>query len=176
MKLFLKIILLTVILITFQNCLKKASKAIPIRDKPIGVNIDFNENPDVINITAFAGYDIVPSPACLATDPYGDVYVGVDMMGSLGKEPGTGSIIKLIDSDKDGKADLYSEYAKVDNPRGIISLGDKLFVLHTIFSEETGKATGMDLVVFEDKDGDDVADGPSKPIIKNICSPTYIVK
>ncbi len=36
----------------------------------------------------------------------------------------------------------------------------RVFVLHTTFSKETGKASGMDLVVFEDKDHDGVADGP----------------
>ena len=160
----------------FKNCGSEPSKAIPIEDKPINVSIEANENPDNISITPFAGPEIVPSPACLAVAPTGEVYVGVDMMGSLGKEPNKGSIVKLIDSNSDGKADLYSEFAKVNNPRGIISLGDQLFVLHTTFSKKMGIATGMDLVVFEDKNHDDVADGPSKPIIENICSPTYIIK
>ena len=38
--------------------------------------------------------------ACLAVLPTGEVFVGVDMMGSLGKEPGYGSIVKLIDANK----------------------------------------------------------------------------
>lgn len=37
-------------------------------------------------MTNFAGPDIVPSPAALAVSPNGNVFVGVDMMGSLGKE------------------------------------------------------------------------------------------
>ena len=171
-----KFFVLMVCAVTLQNCNSEKSKAIPIEDKPINIKIEENENPAEIDITPFAGPDIVPSPACLAVAPNGEVYVGVDMMGSLGKEPNKGSIVKLVDSNNDGKADLYSEFAKVDNPRGIISLGDQVFVLHTTFSKETGIATGMDLVVFEDKNHDDVADGPSKPIIQNICSPTYIVK
>lgn len=173
---FSKFLLLAISIIVLQNCGSEPSKAIPIEDKPINVKIEPNQNPQELSITPYAGPDIVPSPACLAVASSGDVYVGVDMMGSLGKEPGKGSIIKLIDSNNDGKADLYSQYAKVDNPRGIISHGDQLFVLHTTFSEETGIATGMNLVVFEDKNHDDVADGPSKPIIENICSPTYIIK
>ncbi|MCF7567020.1 c-type cytochrome [Sabulilitoribacter arenilitoris] len=171
-----KFFVLMVCAVALQNCNSEKSKAIPIEDKPINIKIEENENPAEIDITPFAGPDIVPSPACLAVAANGEVYVGVDMMGSLGKEPNKGSIIKLIDSNNDGKADLFSEFAKVDNPRGIISLGDQVFVLHTTFSKETGIATGMDLVVFEDKNHDDVADGPSKPIIQNICSPTYIVK
>jgi hypothetical protein len=62
----------------------------------------------------------------------------------------------------------------VDNPRGILSMGDQVFVLHTTFSKETGKATGMDLVVFEDQDNDGVADGPSKPLIQGISAPAFL--
>lgn len=173
---FSKFCYLIVTSIILYNCSSEPSRAIPIEKKPLNISVEKSENPPQISITPFAGPDIVPSPACLAVSPSGEVYVGVDMMGSLGKEPNKGSIVKLIDSDSDGKADLYSEYAKVDNPRGIISLGDQLFVLHTTFSKETGIATGMDLVVFEDKNHDDVADGPAKPIIQNICSPAYIIK
>ena len=121
-----------------------------------------------------AGPDIVPSPACLAVLPNGEVFVGVDMIGSLGKEAGKGSIVKLMDSDNDGKYEKHIEFTKVDNPRGIMAVGDEVFVLHSVFSEMTGEADRMDLVVFEDKDQDGVADGPSKPLIKNICSPTSL--
>ncbi|WP_242203888.1 DUF7133 domain-containing protein [Aestuariivivens insulae] len=169
-----KFLLTLITAITLNNCTQVESKALPIEDKSIDIKIENNDAPNEISIAAFAGPDIVPSPACLAVAPSGEVYVGVDMMGSLGKEPGKGSIVKLIDNDNDGKADLYSEYAKVDNPRGIIALGDQLFVLHTIFSKDTGIATGMDLVVFEDKNHDDIADGPSKLLIKNICSGTQV--
>lgn len=125
-------------------------------------------------ITHFAGHDLTPSPACLAVAPGGEVYVGVDMIGSLGKTPGKGSIVRLVDSNNDGKVDKHTTFAMVDNPRGIISQGDKVFVLHTTFSAETKKASGMDLVVFEDKNQDGVADGPSKPLIQNISSPKFL--
>lgn len=130
--------------------------------------------PSELKMTYFAGPDLTPSPACLAVAPTGEVFAGVDMMGSLGKDPGKGAIIKLVDCNNDGVADMYTQFAKVDNPRGIISLGDRLFVLHTTFSEETGIASGMDLVVFEDTDHDGVADGPSKPLIQNISSPKFL--
>ncbi|MBB4081080.1 putative heme-binding domain-containing protein [Lewinella aquimaris] len=119
-----------------------------------------------------AGPDIVPSPACLAVLPTGEVFVGVDKMGSLGKEPGKGSIVRLVDRDNDGTYETQSEYALVDNPRGLMPVGDKLFVLHTAFGEGEQVAAGMDLVVFEDKDGDGIADGPSRPLITHISSPT----
>lgn len=129
--------------------------------------------PEELQITGFAGPDLTPSPACLAVAAGGEVYVGVDMIGSLGKEPGKGRIIKLTDCNNDGIIDSHTEYAAVDNPRGIISVGDRLFVLHTQFNPDS-MATGMDLVVFEDKDHDGIADGPAKPLIEHISNPAYL--
>jgi putative heme-binding domain-containing protein len=130
--------------------------------------------PSELKLTNFAASDLTPSPACLAVAATGEVYVGVDRIGSLGKEPGKGSIVKLIDSDNDGKVDKHTIFAQVDNPRGIISLGTKVYVLHTTFNKETGIATGMDLVVFDDKNNDGVADGAPEPLIQNISSPKFI--
>jgi putative heme-binding domain-containing protein len=130
--------------------------------------------PAELNITHFAGHDLTPSPACLAVAPTGEVFVGVDMIGSLGKTPGKGSIVRLVDTDNDGKVDQHTTFAMLDNPRGIISQGDRVFVLHTTFSKETGKASGMDLVVLEDKNHDGVADGPAKPLVQNVCSPKFL--
>ncbi|SDD82249.1 putative heme-binding domain-containing protein [Dyadobacter soli] len=130
--------------------------------------------PAELNVTHFAGHDLTPSPACLAVAPTGEVFVGVDMIGSLGKTPGKGSIVRLVDTDNDGKVDQHTTFAALDNPRGIIAQGDQVFVLHTTFSKETGKASGMDLVVLEDKNRDGVADGPAKPLIQNVCSPKFL--
>lgn len=135
-----------------------------------------NAWPDGLTVTPFTGPDLTPSPACLATAPTGEVYVGVDMMGSLGKAPGKGRILRLVDKDNDGKIDEHTEFAKVDNPRGIFVLGDKVYVLHTIFSAETQKATGMDLVVFEDKNHDGVADGPSQPVVEHLSNPNMLAE
>jgi len=130
--------------------------------------------PAELKITHFSGADLTPSPACLAVAPTGEVFVGVDMIGSLGKKPGQGSIVKLVDTDNDGKMDRHSTFAMVDNPRGIIANGNQVFVLHTVFSEETGIAEGMDLVVFEDKNQDGKADGPPQPLIQHISSPKFL--
>ena len=135
-----------------------------------------NAWPDGLTVTPFTGPDLTPSPACLATAPTGEVYVGVDMMGSLGKAPGKGRILRLVDKDNDGKVDEHTEFARVDNPRGIFVLGDKVYVLHTIFSAETQKATGMDLVVFEDKNRDGVADGPSQPVVEHLSNPNMLAE
>lgn len=129
--------------------------------------------PEELDIMGFAGPDLVPSPACLAVAPGGEVYVGVDMIGSLGKDPGKGSIVRLVDCNNDGIMDSYTEFAQVDNPRGIIVLRDQVFVLHTVFGDD-GLASGMDLVVFEDKDQDGEADGASKPLIQHISNKKFI--
>ncbi|MFT3702920.1 MAG: c-type cytochrome [Agriterribacter sp.] len=128
--------------------------------------------PKDLDITGYTAPDVTPSPACIAAAPTGEVYVGVDMMGSLGKAPGRGRIIKLVDCNNDGIVDAHTEYARVDNPRGIIALGDKLYVLHTVFTDTL--ASGMDLVVFEDKDHDGIADGPSKPVVEHISNVNYL--
>ncbi len=125
--------------------------------------------PDDLVLTRFSEADVTPCPACLACAPTGEVYVGVDLLGSLGKGPGQGKIVRLIDRDNDGMADEHTEYAKVDHPRGLQPLGDQLFVLHTVYDSK-GLATGMDLSVFEDRDGDGVADGPAETLVSGICS------
>ncbi len=63
------------------------------------------EPPADLTLTDFSGPDLTPSPACLAVAPTGEVFVGVDMQGSLGKKPDMGSIIRLTDRDNDGKVD-----------------------------------------------------------------------
>lgn len=130
--------------------------------------------PADLDLTYFTGPALTPSPACLAVAPTGEVYVGVDKMGSLGKKPDHGSIIKLVDTDNDGKVDQQTIFAQVDNPRGILVRGDQVFVLHTVFSKDTKVATGMDLVVFDDLNRDGIADGPEKPLIQHISNPKFL--
>src|SRR6185312_14151892 len=128
--------------------------------------------PADLNIMGFSGPDLTPSPACLAVAASGEVYVGVDMIGSLGKKPGQGRIVKLVDCNNDGIIDRHTEYAIVDDPRGIISIGEKLYVLHTVFTDTT--ATGMALDVYEDKNNDGLADGKPKRIVDHMSNPTYL--
>src|SRR3569833_10581 len=124
--------------------------------------------PEGLTVTPFSGPNLTPSPACIATAPTGEVFVGVDMIGSLGKDPGKGRIIRLVDTDNDGKMHKHTDFADIDDPRGILVMGDKVFVLHTVFTN--GKASGMNLEVFEDKNNDGVADGPAKPLIEHISN------
>ncbi|MDF1824297.1 MAG: c-type cytochrome [Verrucomicrobiales bacterium] len=129
--------------------------------------------PDDLVLTHFAGPELTPSPACLCAAEDGSVYAGIDLNGSLGKGTGKGRIIRLVDTNKDGVADEHTLFAPIDNPRGLIAVGDQLFVLHTAY-DEAGASTGMDLVVLTDADRDGVADGPARKLVEHICSGTAI--
>ena len=129
--------------------------------------------PPEIEASRFAGPDLTPSPACLCAAPTGEVFVGVDLLGSLGKGPDKGRIVRLVDADGDGQPENHTVYAKVDNPRGLISVGTKLFVLHTVIPKSTGKLEAMHLSVFEDKDWDGVADGPATVLVSNVSPPKH---
>ena len=163
-------------LLLLVACKNKQQDCIPATPGKLSLSVDSLTKslnwPEELKVTGFAGPDLVPSPACIAAGATGEVYVGVDMIGSLGKKPRRGMIMRLVDCNNDGIADSHTEYAPVDNPRGILPIGDKLYVLHTVFNDSI--ATGMDLVVFEDKNQDGVADGPSKPLIEHISNPIYL--
>lgn len=125
-------------------------------------------NPTDLTYTRYAGSDLAPSPACIAAAVTGEVYVGVDLLGSLGKGPGKGRIVRFVDDNQDGIADKHTVFADIDNPRGLISFGDKLYVLHTVIPKDTGILSGMHLSVLSDKNRDGIADGPPKILIHDI--------
>jgi putative heme-binding domain-containing protein len=106
-------------------------------------------------VTMFAHPPDISYPACVACKPDGDVFVGVDTNGSLGKKPGGGKIVLCRDTDGDGKADKFVDFAKVESPRGMIWDRDRLYVLHPPF-----------LSVFPDK-GDGTA-GPPTVLLKGL--------
>jgi HEAT repeat protein/plastocyanin len=125
--------------------------------------------PEELESTLFSPNTVTPCVACIGVAPTGEVYAGVDQIGSLGKGGGKGRIIRLVDEDHDGVSDLRTEYALIDNPRGIVPVGDKLYVLHTKWGKGT-QFDGMFLSVLEDKDGNGVADGPPKHLVKEIST------
>lgn len=129
--------------------------------------------PEELETTTFAGTEIVPSPACLSAAPTGEVFVGVDMNGSLGKGPGKGKIIRLVDDNNDGTADSHTVFAEIDNPRGLISIGTKLYVLHTVIPEDTGILNGMHLSVLHDENWDGIADGKPERLVSDISVPKH---
>ena len=132
----------------------------------------FVKGPEGLNITEFSKQDITPTVASMGVGLDGAVYAGVDGTGSLGKGPGKGKIVKLIDSDNDGIADSHTVFAMVDNPRGILAIGKHVWVLHATWINNR-ELKGMYLTLFEDSDGDGVADGPGKILIKDFGTKKY---
>ncbi|MCA9066689.1 MAG: discoidin domain-containing protein, partial [Planctomycetaceae bacterium] len=114
--------------------------------------------PDGFHVTLFAAPPAVNYPVCLTAAVTGEVFVGVDEQGSLGKEAGRGKILRCIDTDGDGQADQINEFAKVDHPRGLIFDNGSLWVLHPPF-----------LSVYHDDDGDGTADS-SDVLIEGIST------
>lgn len=178
MKRRLNLLYLSPILLGFTVYMGGPSKDRDFQKTPVAVVQDSVKilpgGPSELVLTRYVGPELTPSPACLAVAPTGELYVGIDMIGSLGKDIGKGFIRRFVDENNDGIMDKHTEFAQVDNPRGIFVLGDQVFVLHTTFDESTGLATGMDLVVFEDKDQDGIADGPAKPLVVGLSNTKYI--
>ena len=125
--------------------------------------------PEELEAVIFSPNTVTPCVACIGVAPTGEVFAGVDQIGSLGKGAGKGRIVRLIDEDNDGVHDSYTIFAIIDNPRGIVPIGDKLFVLHTQWGSES-KFEGMFLSVLEDKNWDGVADGPPRHLVREIST------
>ncbi len=103
--------------------------------------------PAGFNVTMFGVPPVVNYPVCLTAAPTGEVFVGVDLQGSLGKKPGQGKVLRCIDIDGDGVADKFNTFATMDHPRGLIFDAGSLWVLHP-----------PSLSVYHDDDGDGVSD------------------
>ncbi len=117
--------------------------------------------PAELEVRLFGTPPEVNYPVCLSCAPTGEVFVGVDEMGSLGKEPNRGKIVRCIDADGDGKAEYVNEFCKIDHPRGLIYDQGKLWVL-----------APPQLVLFHDDDLDGVAD--RKEILIEGISTKYV--
>ena len=95
----------------------------------------------------FAAPPEVNYPTCLAAAPTGELFVGVDENGSLDRAPNRGRVVKCTDTDGDGRADRFQDFAKMDSPRGLFYDDGDLYVLHP-----------PKLSVFRDQDRDGVSD------------------
>jgi len=103
--------------------------------------------PPGFEVTLFGAPPEVNYPVCIAAAPTGEVFVGVDEQGSLGKEKGRGKLLRCVDTNGDGRADKINVFAKMDHPRGLIYDNGSLWVLHP-----------PNLTVYHDDDRDGVAD------------------
>jgi len=120
----------------------------------------------------FSGPEVTPSPAVIACAASGEVFVGVELQGSLGREAGKGRIMRLTDHNADGIADAHTVFAEIDNPRGISILGNQVFVLHTV--SKNGVYDNQQLSVFTDANWDGVADAPAKVLVSNIGNSKFL--
>lgn len=120
---------------------QKSTNAAPKTNEP-RVNA-----PDGFNLTVFAEPPLVNYPVCLTAASTGELFVGIDEQGSLGKDKGRGRVVRCLDTDGDGRADQVNTFAKMDHPRGLIYDNGKLWVLHPPY-----------LTLFEDTDRNGVAD------------------
>lgn len=97
--------------------------------------------------TLFAGPTNISYPTCLEATPWGDVFVGVDLNGSLDQQKDRGWVVRCRDVDNDGTADEFTTFAKMDSPRGLVFDNNTLYVMHPPVLE-----------AFHDDDGDGKAD------------------
>lgn len=108
--------------------------------------------------TLFADAKAANYPVYVAAAPNGDLYVASDGNGSLGRNPKRGRVLRLRDTDKDGRADQVTEFVKdLDSPRGMVWDNDRLYVIHP-----------PDVSVFIDRDADGMSD-EQKTLIKEIA-------
>jgi len=105
--------------------------------------------------TLFAAPPDVSYPVALCAAPTGEVFVAVDLNGSLDRKPDRGWIVRCIDTDGDGKADKFNKFVeKVESPRGLFWDNGTLWVLHPPFLRK-----------YEDKNGDGVADNQEGEVL-----------
>ena len=112
--------------------------------------------PPEFAVHVFATPDQANYPVYVAVSPEGAAYVASDGNSSLGTEPNRGRILRLRDTDDDGKADEVKVFATVDSPRGLVWDIDRIYLMHP-----------PHLSAFIDHDGDGVAD-EQKILVKNI--------
>jgi len=86
-------------------------------------------------------------PTCVNESPDGAVFVCVDPNLSLSTLKGVGRVMRLVDTDNDGRADTYTTFAEMDSPRGVASDGKTVYVMHP-----------PDLTAYRDTNGDGIAD------------------
>ena len=121
-------------------------------------SIDDVKAPEGFDVSLYAAPPQVNYPVCVTTSVEGEVFIGVDEQGSLGKDKDRGRVVRCLDLDGDGKADKFNDFAKMDHPRGLVYDNGSLWVLHPPF-----------LTVFRDTNGDGVSD-ESEVLIEGIST------
>ena len=114
-----------------------------------------------MQLSLFASEPMITNPAAIDVDSHGRVWVAQIEFFRIAENADT--IKVLEDSDGDGRADKETVFAEgVDQPMSICVAGDKVYVL-----------TSPDLWVYEDRDGDLVADGPPTKLLTGFHGPRH---
>ncbi len=92
-------------------------------------------------------------PTCLCPAPTGEVFIGSDPQGSLGKTPGMGRVIRAIDTKGTGKADSFNIFCEIDHPRGLFYDDGAMWICHppdlSVFFDDNrvGKANRSEVLI-----------------------------
>jgi putative heme-binding domain-containing protein len=109
--------------------------------------------PEGYEATVFARPPELGYPTAVAATADGTVFVAIDENGSLDRKEKRGKVVRLRDTNNDGKADEQIVFAEMDSPRGVIWDGPAgtgpgtLYVMHP-----------PNLTAFTDVDGDGKSD------------------
>lgn len=141
----------------------------PLSDATIG---EFVQAPKGFRVTLFAAPPQVSYPVAVSAAPNGDIYVAVDEQGSLGRNPGGGKVLRLVDRDGDGRAEDVNLFASMEHPRGVVALDGAVWVLHppllSLFHDDDrdGKSdrqevlvTGLTTELIDTRGGDHTTNG-----------------
>ncbi len=113
---------------------------------------------DGFDLTLFANSAAANYPVYVASAPNGDLYVASDGNGSGDRAAQRGRVVRLRDTDNDGRADQVTEFVNnVDSPRGMVWDHDRLYLIHP-----------PDISCYIDKNGDGVSD-EEKVLVKGIA-------
>ncbi|HUY33637.1 MAG TPA: PVC-type heme-binding CxxCH protein [Pirellulales bacterium] len=112
--------------------------------------------PPGFEVSLFASEPMITNPSAIDVDTKGRVWVAeIQWYRGAAKDPPADKIKVLEDTDGDGKADTMTVFAEgIFCPMSICVAGDQVYV-----------ATSPDLWLYEDKDGDLVADGPPRKLL-----------
>ena len=105
--------------------------------------------PPEFEATVFAAPPQISYPVFISAASDGTLFVACDENGSLDRKPDRGKVVMCKDTDGDGQADVFTTFAKMDSPRGVVWDGSTqtLYCMHP-----------PNLTAYQDADGDGVAE------------------
>jgi putative membrane-bound dehydrogenase-like protein len=117
-----------------------------------------------LEVSLFASEPMITNPSCMDVDTQGRVWVAeIQFYRKAAKQPAEDKIKVLEDTDGDGKADKVTVFADdVFAPMSLCVCGDKVYAF-----------VQGDLLVWEDKNGDLVADGPPKKLLTGFAKDNH---